>query len=1396
MRVAPGIRPLAALWLTAAGMAAAPGFAQDLAATRQSEPALRRELRHQELLDAYKAIAAAQEASAAEASGRLAAISLEMQALARTSALADLRTLDPKARIAQVAAATERTAQEELAAAGWLFLVEARTEAEEALARARTLDPGLKNATDEALAQARGERVPKGGYHRYRGQFLALDVRDRARAIDDALAALAGLGLDAVRLPFTPSVEQSNLEAFAALGEAGHEALRTPAAAIREALAPDYEEVRSWLASYARSEKQRTAVLTTYEALRKPREELLQLISRYDKPEQGQVDAGRAALEDLYESYEREVERDRAALARVSAQDAHAILTRVTALEAALTAADTCLVRESGKGLGPNPYQRPDGAATGDKRHLPGREQSGLEDVLWLLLKLRAHQIGDVLGRGADLMRVQQELTPWERWLVEEQLAEAIDIYNGQAAFSLDATEWQFVDVLNRYRRVLGLQPFEVEERMNAASRKHSQEMVDLGYFGHISPVARNRGPSDRVQLEGYGGGVGENCLGGSVDGRGAFEGWYHSPGHHRGMVSRSPHLGVGAARSHSMWTMVMGGGDLGWRSLHADLPPERAEACRAAVAAWAKVLQIASPSPKDLERAALGRADVDALFPDVLPFVARLAFEAAKDERHGWHEAAPALFTYIIDADIPVTWRPLQVASVAAAIDILHLGGTTEVRRRALEIVTPLCRQTFGYSPEGSPSSRLDATLKIRALWEDDAQWQYRRTAPAPEVATLPGRGDGPSAKAKLKVLAKPDRLKLARANGGGSDTERAIDMGLDFLARAQDPDGAWRSRAFVLNHRDFDPRDAGMGNAEWDIAMTGLSILAFVSSGHTPDQGDYQDAVRRGVEWLKARVIDYGKFETVSGHYMYGHAIATQALCEAFAYTDDPSLGAAAQLALDYIAFAQDLNGGGWRYDARQAGDTSVVGWVVMALNAGFKANLEVVGFRDAIRFLDAVTMPGYYQVGYTNRPGLAPENLRLTAAGMTSRLFLGQEAHTPKIAMPAWRLLEQLPTKQNPDFYYWYYGTLSMFQVGGKQWKAWNKALKEALLELQETNRGSAYAGSWQPDRAHGAQGGRIYQTALGILMLTTYYRYDRAPKIKVYPFTGNLREHTAPFLATLRTEEDPQTQALVLQKLVDEIGPSLVPVIAEAAADPKEQKALREMLARALVTISEPRHEPLILPLLGSDNGVVAANAARAIAENGSDTAAQAMIAALNHGNRNVRIFAARALGRLGIHEAALALSTRLDAEGDNGVKNELAAALRMLSTRDSLSKLVDRALPKGEQGRLAVYEGLDLLQADGLADRLVALGGSESDLFDAAVGAVREHRGGALVPLLIVLLDSDSIENRQVAIKYLQAITRHTHGFKPEDSPGDRKKAVKEWERWWKQAGSGYAEEKR
>jgi hypothetical protein len=1372
---------------------APPLGAQDLAAIRATETQLRRELRQDELLVSYAALlpeGTPADQVPPEVTARIAALSLERQALSQAAPLAELRALSRAEQIARVGGAA-LGASEALAAAGWLFLVDAVEPGEAQLARARDLDPGLKNATDQLLAAARGEPVPDGGYHRYRGRFLPLATRDRARAIDDALGALHALGGPA--LPFTPAAGTTDLDRFLALGEAGPTALRSAAAAVRASLRPDYDQVRGWLASYARSDSQRSRLLEIHAALQPARDELLALIGRYDKPEQPDVDARRAALEKAYDGLAQEVARDRTFYDRARPAEAHALLDRAESRERALVLVDACLRREAGDGLGPAPIDRPAGAATGGERLLPGREQSGLEDVLWLLAHLRAGQARDVLDRGEDLLRLRGQLTPWEAWLVEELLADAVDLYNDQAAFSLDATEWQFVGVLNRYRRVLGLRPFELEERLNASSRKHSQEMVDLGYFGHISPVARNRGPTDRARLEGYGGGVGENCLAGQVDGRGAFEAWYRSPGHHRGMVARSPQLGVGAVNGHAMWTMVMGGTDLGWRALHADLPPERHAALHALALDFARVAHaLGDQGAKADQGIAAARATLDREFPAVLPKVARLGFEAAKDERHTFHRAAPALLAYLVDADLPVTWRPLQIAAVAAAIDLLQLSGNTAVRTAAFDLVRPLCGETFGYRPDGGASERLAATLKIRAAWEDHAQWSYRRSGPPPEVAGVPGRGDGPSAKAKLAVLAKPERLRLARQFGGGTDTERAIDLALAWLAKAQDQDGAWRARAFVLNDPRFDARHAGLGNAEWDIAMTGLSILAFVSSGHTPEQGDHRETLQRAVRWLAGRVVDYGKFETVSGHYMYGHAIATQALCEVFAYTADPQVGATAQLALDYIAFAQDAGGGGWRYDARQAGDTSVVGWVVMALNSGYKAGLDVVGFRDAIRFLDAVTLPGYYQVGYTGRPDIAaPENLRLTSVGMVSRLFLGQEPGHPKIAMPSWRLLEQLPQRDRADFYYWYYATLAMFQVGGEGWKTWNGALKKALLDLQDQNRGSAYLGSWPPDGAYGGTGGRIYQTALGVLMLTTYYRYDRAPKIKVHPFTGDLREVAAPYLDRLRGQPDERQRALVLSRLVDELGPSLVPVLLEVAADPKEPKELRQLLAGALTSVAATRHEAQILPLLGADDGEVAAQAARALVEIGSEQSADAMIQALGHGHRSVRAFAARALGRLGVAAAVQPLAARQAVEGDGHVKGEIAAALRQLAQRDDLARLVDRALPPGTPGRLATFEGLALLEAEGMTARILALEAGAPKLFETCVATVAENRGGAIVPLLIVMLEAEDIETRRSAIKLLQAITRHVHGYRPEAEARDRKLAIRDWQRWWKQAGAGY-----
>jgi hypothetical protein len=82
-------------------------------------------------------------------------------------------------------------------------------------------------------------------------------------------------------------------------------------------------------------------------------------------------------------------------------------------------------------------------------------------------------------------------------------------------------------------------------------------------------------------------------------------------------------------------------------------------------------------------------------------------------------------------------------------------------------------------------------------------------------------------------------------------------------------------------------------------------------------------------------------------------------------------------------------------------------------------------------------------------------------------------------------------ELPQSGTPNLYYWYYGTLAMFQVQGTKWNEWNLAMQRHVLRAQRTE--GHLAGSWDPDTVWGSYGGRIYSTAMGTLCLEVYYRY---------------------------------------------------------------------------------------------------------------------------------------------------------------------------------------------------------------------------------------------------------------------------------------------------------------
>src|SRR5690606_1639328 len=114
---------------------------------------------------------------------------------------------------------------------------------------------------------------------------------------------------------------------------------------------------------------------------------------------------------------------------------------------------------------------------------------------------------------------------------------------------------------------------------------------------------------------------------------------------------------------------------------------------------------------------------------------------------------------------------------------------------------------------------------------------------------------------------------------------TEGSIRHGLEWLEAHQDEDGKWDSDAFMKHDKEGTPCD-GPGNPVHDIGITGLALLAFLGDGSTMRSGPYKEVVKKAVVWLKDQQDqNTGLFGTNLSHdFVYDHAIATYAICEAY--------------------------------------------------------------------------------------------------------------------------------------------------------------------------------------------------------------------------------------------------------------------------------------------------------------------------------------------------------------------------------------------------------------------------------------------------------------------------------------------------------------------------------
>ena len=449
-----------------------------------------------------------------------------------------------------------------------------------------------------------------------------------------------------------------------------------------------------------------------------------------------------------------------------------------------------------------------------------------------------------------------------------------------------------------------------------------------------------------------------------------------------------------------------------------------------------------------------------------------------------------------------------------------------------------PRASERFELAPQRFQRDRSNLTASVAPAPE-----RVRTHAPAPRRRDLREIMERPAERAQLTPLAMampldtalPERdrnrdweqtpyqtrvgeakVRAIEEYGGSEETERAVEAGLAYLARIRSPQGFWGSA---------DDRDDKYGHVV--VGKTGLSLLAFMGAGHTPgSETEYSKLTREAVDFLLT-VQDES-----SGHFgyssSYSHAIATYSLAECFAMTRSERLRAPLERAVAHILEHQERSNdrrfhGGWGYyypDDREFDEwprASVTVWQVMALESAKLGGLDVPSraFEDAHAFLRNSWDTRLEAFRYSHDPARLRSNWPILPGSTPAALFalslLGDDTASATFREARAFILERAPRRyrsaSDDDFvlrargnlYFWYYGTLALFRVGGKPWKVWNEAMKETLLSAQERN------GSWEPISIYAEYAGdddrdRSYTTAMCVLSLEVYYRYF-TPLLKV-------------------------------------------------------------------------------------------------------------------------------------------------------------------------------------------------------------------------------------------------------------------------------------------------------
>ncbi|MBL8728018.1 MAG: terpene cyclase/mutase family protein [Planctomycetes bacterium] len=380
-------------------------------------------------------------------------------------------------------------------------------------------------------------------------------------------------------------------------------------------------------------------------------------------------------------------------------------------------------------------------------------------------------------------------------------------------------------------------------------------------------------------------------------------------------------------------------------------------------------------------------------------------------------------------------------------------------------------------------------------------------RPAPARVVVPVPVfvfaaalAAQGPPASAQprpvmaIGSVAHPREALAATAPAAAA----TIGRGLAWLLAQQRPDGRW----------DSDAVSPDAGRPVYDVAVTGLALLALAREGTAARPEPRHDAMLRGAHWLALQQQENGLLGTKATHdFIYGHAIATFALAAVTAATGSAEARQALGGGITYLA-AHRNPFMVWRYMPRDGdNDTSVTAWATMACLAARELGLPVDenGLASVRGYLAQVT-DAHGRAGYTRAGEPSSRQVQsaqrfppangeaMTAAAIWCRHALGADAADAQLAAGAALLLAKPPSWEpdagKVDLCYWFFAGEALRRVGAPAARTpWDQQLIAALQQGQRLD--GEVAGSWDPRDPWGEDGGRLYSTALAVLALQALY-----------------------------------------------------------------------------------------------------------------------------------------------------------------------------------------------------------------------------------------------------------------------------------------------------------------